>query len=668
MSEPGARPLSDALRRWLEPTGLKRILFFVAADLVVVALAMVAAFELRFDGRIPQRYWHSIPIYILLAIGPIVFANSMFRLYNITWRFVGARDVVNVCTATFVGTAVWGLATFLLQDTMRGTNAEYAPLPRSILALFFVLTLVGVGGVRMLKRLLLVSGSRGRKDEKRLLVVGGARTGERLIYEMLNDRVQGYRVVGVIDDDPNKAGTYLHGVRVLGGREILASTIRDEHIDEVLVAMPGAAGAVVRQVVVAARTAGAPVIRILPSMTDVLQGRIGLSNVREVQVEDLLNRAPVWLDMVPVTDFLFGRTVLVTGAAGSIGSELARQIATFSPGRMVVLDQNESNLFALELELRRLAPVLRVFAEIADVRDRERMRQVFATYRPQAVFHAAAYKHVPMMEAHPQEAVLTNVLGTKVIAEAASEAGAESFVLISTDKAVNPSSVMGATKRAAEMVVRRLNETSATRFVAVRFGNVLGSRGSVVPILEDQIRRGGPITVTHPDMERYFMTVPESVRLILKAASLGTGGEVFVLDMGEPVRIVDLAEALIRLSGFEPDVDVPIQFSGIRPGEKLREEILMAEEGIDSTKVEQIHRARLGIEPDPAALEQAVSHLEEAALQGDPARIRALLQDLVVTYRPGPGGESDEMFAGFLEVAPADVAGGIGQMGPEMPR
>jgi FlaA1/EpsC-like NDP-sugar epimerase len=666
--------VNETLLRWLAPTGLKRILFFVAADLVVVAVAMLIAFELRFDGRIPQRYWHSLPIYILLAIGPIVFSNSMFRLYNITWRFVGARDVVNVCTATFVGTAVWGLATFLLQDTMRGTNAEYAPLPRSILALFFVLALVGVGGVRMLKRLLQVSASRGRTDEKRLLVVGGARTGERLIYEMLNDRVRGYRVVGVIDDDPNKAGTYLHGIRILGGRDILERTIRDERIDEVLVAMPGAPGAVVRQVVVSARSAGAPVIRILPSMTDVLQGRIGLSNVRDVQVEDLLNRAPVKLDMGPVSDFLFGRTVLVTGAAGSIGSELARQIASFAPGRMVVLDQNESNLFALELELRRLAPGLPAFAEIADVRDRERMRQIFRTYRPQAVFHAAAYKHVPMMEAHPQEAVLTNVLGTTIVAEVASEAGAESFVLISTDKAVNPTSVMGATKRAAEMVVRRLNETSATRFVAVRFGNVLGSRGSVVPILEDQIRRGGPITVTHPDMQRYFMTVPESVRLILKAASFGTGGEVLVLDMGEPVRIVDLAEALIRLSGFEPDVDVPIQFTGIRPGEKLREEILMAEEGTDSTKVEQIYRARLGTEPDPAALEHAVALLHEAALQGDPARIRALLQDLVSTYHPGPGGESDEMFAEFLEVAPAGARvrserrrGAEGRAGRESP-
>jgi FlaA1/EpsC-like NDP-sugar epimerase len=262
-----------------------------------------------------------------------------------------------------------------------------------------------------------------------------------------------------------------------------------------------------------------------------------------------------------------------------------------------------------------------------------------------------------MMEAHPQEAVLTNVIGTKVTAEVAAEAGAEAFVLISTDKAVNPTSVMGATKRTAEMLVRRLNETSATRFVAVRFGNVLGSRGSVVPILEDQIRRGGPITVTHPDMERYFMTVPESVRLILKAASFGTGGEVFVLDMGEPVRIVDLAEALIRLSGFEPDVDVPIQFTGIRPGEKLREEILLAEEGTDHTKVEQIYVARLGTEPDPGALERAVEHLHEAGLQGNPARIRALLQDLVSTYHPGPGGESDEMFAEFLEAAPADVVG-----------
>jgi FlaA1/EpsC-like NDP-sugar epimerase len=278
------------------------------------------------------------------------------------------------------------------------------------------------------------------------------------------------------------------------------------------------------------------------------------------------------------------------------------------------------------------------------------MRQVFRTYQPQAVFHAAAYKHVPMMEAHPQEAVATNIEGTKVLAEVSAEHGTDIFVLISTDKAVNPTSVMGATKRVAEMVVRRLNETTATRFVAVRFGNVLGSRGSLIPILEEQIQRGGPITVTHPSMERYFMTVTEAVRLILKAASLGNGGEVFVLDMGDPVRVTDLAETLIRLSGLEPDVDVPIQYTGIRPGEKLKEEILLAEEGTITTEHEKIFVARLGEEPDPEALDQGIGLLTEAAADGDPGRIRALLLDIVKTYRPAPGAEGDEMLAELLDV------------------
>lgn len=644
--------MNATLRRLLAPTGLKRIAFFVTADLVVVATSMVLAFWLRFEWEVPGRYWHAIRVYVLLAIGPVVLSNSVFRLYNLTWRFVGTRDILNVFSATVVATLAWGTLAFLLQDTLADTDASYPPLPRSILLLFFVFTLTGVGGVRMAKRIVQVVRRRGREGEKRLLVVGGGRTGERLIYEILHERLTGYRVVGVIDDDPNKLGTYLHGVRVLGGRDVLERTIKHERIDEVVVAMPGTSGAVVREVVVAARAAGAPSVRIVPSTTDVLEGRVGPSDVREVRLEDLLHRAPVELDMTPVGDILYGRTVLVTGAAGSIGSELARQIAAFRPGRLVALDQNETHLFALEIELRRAAPDVRAFAEIGDARDRDRMRQLFRTYHPQAVFHAAAYKHVPMMESHPQEAVLTNVLGTKVLGEVAAEAGCESFVLISTDKAVNPTSVMGATKRAAEMVVRRLNETCATRFIAVRFGNVLGSRGSVVPVLQEQILRGGPITVTHPDMERYFMTVPEAVRLILKAASLGSGGEVFVLDMGDPVRIVDLAEALIRLSGLEPDVDVPIQFTGIRPGEKLREEILLAEEGTDHTMVEQIFVARLGDEPDPAALERGVALLAEAAVHGEPSRIRALLQDLVPTYRPGPGAESDEMFAGFLEAAP----------------
>ncbi|MEA2522748.1 MAG: hypothetical protein QOI81_2394, partial [Actinomycetota bacterium] len=531
------------------------------------------------------------------------------------------------------------------------SSAHYPKLPNSILGLFPVLLLIGVGGLRMAKRIVVVTQRKGRLDEKRLLVIGGGRTGERLIYQILHDRMTQYRVIGVIDDDPNKLGTYLHGVRILGGRAAMTSVIEREHVDEVLVAMPGAAGSVIRRFVVDARAAGAPLVRIMPSMTDMLEGRVSLSEVREVEVEDLLQRAPAKLDMQPVEEFFYGRTVVVTGASGSIGAELARQIARFRPGRLILCDQNESGLFGLEHEVRRVAPGVPLFTEIGDVRDRERMRQMFRQYHPQAVFHAAAYKHVPLMESHPREAVLTNVMGTAVVAEVAAETGAESFVLISTDKAVNPTSVMGATKRAAEMLIRRFNETTATRFVAVRFGNVLGSRGSLVPLLQEQIKRGGPITVTHPDMERYFMTVPESVRLILKAATLGVGGEVFVLDMGEPVRIMDLAEALIRLSGLEPDVDVPIQFTGVRPGEKLREELLMAEEGTDSTKVGQIFVARMGTEPDPHALEAGVALLVEAAQQGDPARIRAVLQDLVSTFHPGHGA-SDQMFAEFLEATP----------------
>jgi len=457
------------------------------------------------------------------------------------------------------------------------------------------------------------------------------------------------RPVGIIDEDKFKIGTYLHGIRVIGPRSLIPDVVRDERVDDVMIAMPSAPGHVIREVVVAARSAGAPSVQIIPGVAAMLEGKIALASVREVKVEDLLNRPPVELDMATVGETLYGKTVLVTGAAGSIGSELARLIATYDPGRLVLLEKDETRLFGLELDLRRLAPRVPVFPVVADVRSPGRMSQVCRQYEPQVVFHAAAYKHVPMMEAHPEEAVTTNVLGTRALAEAAAEAGAETFVLISTDKAVNPTSVMGATKRVAEMVIRRANETSATRFMAVRFGNVLGSRGSLVPILEEQIQRGGPITVTHPDMERYFMTATEAARLILKASTIGRGGEVFVLDMGNPVRVLDLVEALIRLSGLEPDVDVPIQFTGTRPGEKLHEEILLAEEGTEATSAEQIFTGILGEEPDPAGLEHGLAMLGDAAELGDGKRIRFLLQEVVRTYTPAPGGHGDEPLAELLE-------------------
>ena len=639
----------------LQPTGLKRTLFFLTCDLIIFAGSLVLSFLIRFDGNIPPEYRRAIPVFYLIAIGPKVIANAAFRLYHLTWRFVSTRDIISVFLASLVGTTAFGTAVFFLHDSL-----HIPTIPRSILVLDFVLSMVGVAGIRMAKRIYQVVTLGGRDDGRRLLIVGGGRAGEKLLREITHDRVSGYRPVGVIDDSPFKHGTYLHGVRVLGGRGLIPRVVREERVDEVIVAMPSAPGPVIREVVVSARQAGVPSVKILSGMAAMLEGRVTLASVRDVKVEDLLKRPVAELDMTSVGEYLYGRTVLITGAAGSIGAELARQIALVEPGRLVLLEKDETRLFGLELDLRRWAPRVPVFPVVGDVRDRPRMLQVFRTYQPQVVFHAAAYKHVPMMEAHPQEAVTVNVLGTKVLAEVSAAAGAEMFVQISTDKAVNPTSVMGATKRVAEMVVRRLNETSGTRFVAVRFGNVLGSRGSLIPLLEEQIRRGGPITVTDPQMERYFMTIPEAVRLILKASTLGAGGEVFVLDMGEPVLVMDLVEAMIRLSGLEPDVDVPIQFTGIRPGEKLKEEILLAEEGTESTNVDKIFVANLGREPDPESLNRGVDLLADAAAEGDPGRIRLLLQDVVATYRPVPGGESDETLAELLE-----GPGGLPPLSPE---
>ncbi|MEX1047537.1 MAG: nucleoside-diphosphate sugar epimerase/dehydratase [Actinomycetota bacterium] len=632
----------------LNPTNRKRVLFFLACDYLVFTASMYGAFVIRFDGDIPPKYWGAIAAFLLIAIGPKFIANAAFRLYRLTWRYVGARDMINVGLATIVGTLAWGTLAYLL-----GGNFGLPSLPRSILPIDFLLTLIGVGGVRMGRRIHQVLTSRDHnEDSVRVLLVGGGHSGEQLVRELLYSR-RGYKVVGVIDDDPVKFGNYLHGVHIRGGRDQMPRIIAEEKVNEVIVAMPSASGAVIREVVVAARTAGVQGIRILPSVEAMLEGRITLSSVREVNVEDLLMREPVNIDMGPVGSYLYGTTVLITGAAGSVGAELSRQISQFEPGRMVLFEKDETRLFGLELDLRRTAPRVPVFPVVGDVRNRDRLRQVFGTFRPQLVFHAAAYKHVPMMESHPQEAVSANILGTAAMAEAAAESGSESFVLISTDKAVNPTSVMGASKRVAEMIVHRFDESSATRFVAVRFGNVLGSRGSLLPILEEQIRRGGPITVTDPSMERFVMTVTEAARLILRAASLGRGGEVFTLDMGDPVRVVDLAEALIRLSGLEPDVDVPIQFTGARPGEKMKEEIVLAEAGTVATVEEKIFVAGIGAEPDPDSLERNLTLLSEAAAEGNPARIRALLQETVSTYHPAPGAVTDETLADLLEV-PAD--------------
>jgi FlaA1/EpsC-like NDP-sugar epimerase len=434
-----------------------------------------------------------------------------------------------------------------------------------------------------------------------------------VVRELHNHPSLGFEPVGFVDDDPRKKGLYLLDVPILGDRHDIPRLVKELRVDEIIIAMPSVPGRVVRELVEIAKTTGAR-LKTVPGIYELINGRVSVNQIREVQVEDLLGREPVQLDLEEIASYLTGRVVLVTGAGGSIGSELCRQIARFRPACLVMLDHSENNLFEIESELLERCRGVDAPAELADVRDQAKVEQIFEKYRPQVVFHAAAHKHVPMMERCPEQAVANNVLGTYITAGTALRFQSEIFVLVSTDKAVRPRSVMGATKRAAELVIQYLNEKSRqgnlrTRFAAVRFGNVLGSRGSVIPIFKRQIARGGPVTVTHPEMVRYFMTIPEAVQLIIQAGALARGGEIFVLDMGEPVKILDLARDLIRLSGLVPDRDIEIKITGIRPGEKLKEELFTPQEERTATKNSRIFIARNG-DCDPGLAATLLEHLD----------------------------------------------------------
>jgi FlaA1/EpsC-like NDP-sugar epimerase len=440
--------------------------------------------------------------------------------------------------------------------------------------------------------------------------------------------------VGFIDDARERRGFTIHGVKILGGREKIPGIVRSLGVEEVLIAIPTASSGEIRNIVEITRSAGITDIRVVPSLNKILSGQVKLGDIRKVQVEDILGREPVTIRMSEIETFIRGKRILITGAGGSIGSELARQVPRFLPKQMILLDIDETELFHIENELRghRNCDIVSV---VANIQDRLKIRQIFEEYRPDVVFHAAAYKHVPVVENHPDEAVKNNVFGTRVLAEVSRETEVRTFIFISTDKAVNPTSVMGATKRVAEMMVRTLSaKNGGTRFTAVRFGNVMESRGSVIPTFKEQISRGGPVTVTHPDMKRYFMTVSEAVLLVLQASAMGQGGEVFVLNMGEAVRIADLARELIRLSGFESDRDIPIVYTGVRPGEKLFEELLSAEEGTTATEHERIFRAKIANGLDDEDLFRMIADLERSGREGDIEEIIRLLMSLVPTYTP----------------------------------
>jgi FlaA1/EpsC-like NDP-sugar epimerase len=492
---------------------------------------------------------------------------------------------------------------------------------------------------------------RGRRSRKPVLLVGAGRAGVLAVKEIFSRGDLDIEVRGFVDDDPEKLGSVVNDVKVLGTADDIPRLVRELEIDHVVITIAAGSGADILRIVEICDKAAVKA-RIIPGLYDILQGRVSTNPIRDVEIEDLLGRDPVRLDVAGLQEFLRDRIVMVTGAGGSIGSELARQVAPYEPRRLVLVERSEPFLFQIEQEMRRSYPAAPIEPVIADIADDERMKQVFAEYRPQVVLHAAAHKHVPMMECNPGEAVKNNVLGTLRLGEVAAEAGCKTFVLISTDKAVNPTSVMGASKRVAELVIQGLAEKHATKFVAVRFGNVLGSTGSVVPIFKEQIRRGGPVTVTHEMMTRYFMTIPEAAQLVLQAGSIGRGGEIFILDMGKPVRIIDVARDMIRLSGLRPDEDVQIQITGLRPGEKLFEEL-----GTTDDRVEKTWHPKIFVGKIPRLarenVESGVETLVAAARAGDAECLYRAFQELVpeATLKPENGRRREP-----IDERPPDVA------------
>lgn len=597
-------------------------------DALVGVMAVWLALYLRFDGRIPLAYSQQLPAVALLFVLVRLTALWFFGIYRSLWRYASVPELFRAAAAIVAGSAVL----FAL-----GNFSSLMDLPRSVYVIEALLFAFGTGGIRMLARLRRHGLARHRAPHRtRVLIIGAGDAGAMLVREFERQPHLGIDVVGLVDDDVSKLNRRLGSVRVLGSREQVPELVQRLGVDQIIIAMPSVEPGIVQETINICKETGAQ-LKILPPLPELMTGHVRVQDVRDVQIEDLLRREPVRTDLSLISGYLRGKRVLVTGAGGSIGSELCRQVCGLEPAQLILLGHGENSIFEIEAELRARFPQVNLAPVIADIRDAHKMDRLFRKYRPHVVFHAAAHKHVPLMEAHPDEAVMNNVMGTRNVAEAAAAYGAERFVMVSTDKAVNPGNVMGASKRLAELVVQAMQARSTgTRFVSVRFGNVLGSRGSVIPIFKKQIAQGGPVTVTHPEMRRYFMTIPEAVQLIIQAGAMGKGGEVFVLDMGEPVRIADLARDLIRLSGYEPDKDIKIVYTGTRPGEKLFEELINDGESVHRTSHEKI-MALNGTLVDPELIDKVLGRME-ALLNGDGETAGELVTLLYETVGARPAG------------------------------
>lgn len=603
-----------------------RIALLAIVDILLITISGFLALYIRYDFRFSNMEMtyvdHEIK-YLLINLAVTILLFVIFKLYRSVWRFASTTELLNV-----IGACSASILTQIVGMSVLGMR-----MPVSYYLMKYVLLILGIGTVRFMYRILRMLQERrmGERQDgrKRTMIIGGGEAGAMIIKELQNSRYLDQCVCCVIDDNAAKHGKYIRGIKIMGGRDDICRLAYELNIDEIIVAMPSAPQSEVTEILNICKETNCK-LKVLPGLYQMIKGEVSVSKLRKVEIEDLLGREPIKIQLDKIMEYVSGKVVLVTGGGGSIGSELCRQIAAHDPKRLIIVDIYENNAYDIQQELKHNYPKLDLVVLIASVRNTHRMDSIFKAYLPDIVYHAAAHKHVPLMEDSPNEAIKNNVFGTYKTAKAADKYGTKRFVLISTDKAVNPTNIMGASKRICEMIIQMMNNCSKTDFVAVRFGNVLGSNGSVIPLFKKQIEQGGPVTVTHPDIIRYFMTIPEAVSLVLQAGALAKGGEIFVLDMGEPVKIVDLAKNLIRLSGYRPYEDIDIEFTGLRPGEKLYEELLMSEEGLQETENKLIHIGK-PIEMDEKRFLKQLEELQRIANE-DSAGIRRKVQEIVPTY------------------------------------
>lgn len=612
------------MKRTVNTALLYRKIFLIIYDIFAITASSVLALLIRYEfvySEIEREYLQSIYSFMPFTVLIMLVVFSLLKLYDSLWAFAGANEMQNIVAASGVTAVANGI----------GLMIAGKRVPRSYYFLFVFLLIAFTFISRFSYRFFRGLKQRQRNREKgiNIMIIGAGEAANLIIKDIISSKYTHMAIRCIIDDDTNKKGKYIQGIKVIGGREKIREAADTYSIDEIFIAMPSVPKSVISSIIEICKHTNCK-LRTLPGMYQLVNGEVNVSQLKDVEVEDLLGRDPIVVNLESIVGYVKDRCVLVTGGGGSIGSELCRQIAGHQPARLIIVDIYENNAYDIQQELKQKFPELELVVLIASVRNTNRMNAIFDKYRPDIVYHAAAHKHVPLMEDSPNEAIKNNVMGTWKTAQAAAFYGAKKFVLISTDKAVNPTNIMGASKRICEMIIQIFNKHYDTEFVAVRFGNVLGSNGSVIPLFKRQIELGGPVTVTHPDIIRYFMTIPEAVSLVLQAGAYAKGGEIFVLDMGAPVRILDLAKNLIRLSGYKVDEDIKIEFTGLRPGEKLYEELLMDEEGLQDTENKLIHIGK-PIEIDEEKFYKQLKLLEDIS-RNENEDIRKVIKEIVPTY------------------------------------